>query len=77
MMKEIAENPLNIENYLCNIDLEEEKGKLNVEDIDFKALKFMIGDVGYVGKLADDIDRLKMNILIDHFISPEIFKLKS
>ena len=77
MMKEIAENPLNIENYLCNIDLEEEKGKLNVDDIDFKALKFMIGDVGYVGKLADDIDRLKMNILIDHFISPEIFKFRS
>ena len=36
----------------------------------------MIGEVGYVGKLADDIDRVKMNLLIDHFINPEIFKHK-
>ena len=33
----------------------------------------MIGEIGYVGKLADDIDRIKMNILIDQFINPNIF----
>lgn len=33
----------------------------------------MLGEVGYVGKLADDIDRAKMRILIDHFINPDVF----
>ena len=75
MMKEIAENPLHVENYECNIDLEEEKLNVDVDNIDFKALKFMLGEVGYVGKLADDIDRVKMNLLIDYFLNPEIFKL--
>lgn len=33
----------------------------------------MIGEIGYVGKLADDIDREKMNIIINQFINPNIF----
>lgn len=37
----------------------------------------MIGEIGYVGKLADDIDRVKMNLLIDQFVNPSIFKNQS
>lgn len=33
----------------------------------------MIGEIGYIGKLADDIDRSKMKIIIDEFINPDIF----
>ncbi len=33
----------------------------------------MIGEIGYIGKLADDIDRSKMKIIIEQFISPSIF----
>jgi hypothetical protein len=32
----------------------------------------MIGEIGYIGKLADDIDRVKMTILINQFINPKI-----
>jgi hypothetical protein len=42
----------------------EELGKVKIDEIDFAALRYMIGDIGYVGKLADDIDRVKMNLLI-------------
>ena len=33
----------------------------------------MLGEIGYVGKLADDIDRAKMNILIHQLLSPSVF----
>ena len=33
----------------------------------------MIGEIGYIGKLADDIDRSRMKIIIDEFINPDIF----
>lgn len=42
-----------------------------MENIDFKGLKYLIGEVSYVGKLADDIDRQKMRILIDKYLSSE------
>lgn len=32
----------------------------------------MLGEIGYVGKLADDIDRAKMKIIINQFINPNI-----
>ena len=41
--------------------------------MDFKALRYMLGEIGYVGKLADDIDRAKMNILVRHFLSNTVF----
>ena len=50
----------------------EERAKIG-EEVDYKALKYMIGDIGYVGKLADDIDRIKMNLLINEFINSNIF----
>ena len=56
--------------------MEEERDKIKVGAIDFKAIRFMIGDVGYVGKLADDIDRVKMNLIIDYFVNPNIFKVQ-
>jgi len=45
-----------------------------VDEVDFRALRYMLGEVGYIGKLADDIDRVKMTLLISHFINPNIFK---
>jgi dynein heavy chain, axonemal len=72
-LKEVAESALELEKYECNIDLEEEKEKLKADEIDFKALRYMLGEIGYVGKLADDIDRAKMKIIIDQFINPAIF----
>lgn len=30
--------------------------------------------MGYIGKLADDIDRSKMKIIINQFINPSIFQ---
>jgi hypothetical protein len=33
----------------------------------------MLGEIGYVGKLADDIDRAKMNILVNHLLSNTVF----
>ena len=33
----------------------------------------MIGEIGYIGKLADDIDRAKMTILINQFLNPALF----
>lgn len=61
-----------MERYECNIDLEE-ISKEDLENVDFKALKYMLGEVGYVGKLADDIDRSKMTLLVDTLINPDIF----
>lgn len=51
----------------------DELEKVKVDEIDFKALRYMIGEIGYVGKLADDIDRTKMTLLIEQFVSPNIF----
>jgi len=45
-----------------------------VEHIDFKALRYMVGEIGYIGKLADDIDRAKMNLLVEYFINPNILQ---
>lgn len=37
----------------------------------------MIGEIGYIGKLADDIDRSKMALLVHHFINSTIFENNS
>ena len=62
-----------MERYECNIDLEEEVKKISLDEVDFKALQYMLGEIGYVGKLADDIDRAKMNILVNHLLSKTVF----
>jgi hypothetical protein len=37
----------------------------------------LIGEIGYVGKLADELDRTKMRIFIQQFISQKPFKAEN
>lgn len=71
VLKEVLECRRDITRYECNIDTETLQEEIDLENIDFKGLKYLIGEVSYVGKLADDIDRQKMRILIDKYLSSE------
>lgn len=43
-------------------------------EIDFKGLMYVIGEVNYVGKLANEFDRQKMRIYVNRFINSDIFE---
>ena len=44
------------------------------EEIDFAGLKYLIGEINYIGKMADEIDRNKMKILIERHLDPSILE---
>lgn len=66
------ESSLDINRFQCNIDTEDLENTVNHDLIDFSSLQYLIGQVSYVGKLADDMDRQKMRIYVNKFLTKEI-----
>ena len=53
VLKELAGRSTNLKKYECNIDFEELEEMVKEEEIDFAGLKYLIGEINYIGKMAD------------------------
>ena len=62
-----------MEVFKCNIDAEfmQENEK---KEVDFDGLRYMVGEVNYIGKMADNIDRQKMRIIVSKHLNKDILQ---
>lgn len=73
IFKQLLESKSNLNNFQCNIEQEQLK-EIVQDKVDFDGLKYLMGEVNYVGKLTNKIDREKMRIYIKNFISQNVLQ---
>ena len=74
VLKELTGGSNNLKKYECNLDFDDLEEMIKEEEIDFAGLKYLIGEINYIGKMADELDRGKMKILIERHLEPLILE---
>lgn len=62
------------EEYQCNIDVDQIEKLNGVNQINFEKLRYLIGEICYVGKMTDQIDRKKMRLIVKSHFHENVIK---